>query len=80
MAIGAVGAELMEEGNLSVEYHQKFLVVVVVGFFGAAATIEMDCDKDPDRECRPLLMLVWMVVGGAFLAVARKTQREQPVA
>ena len=63
MAIGAVGAELMEGDNLSVEYHQNFLIVVVVGFFGAAATIEMDCDKGLDRECRPLLMLVWMVVG-----------------
>ncbi len=62
MAIGAVGAELMEGGNLSVEYRHKFLIVVVVGFFGAAATIEMDCDKGPDREYRPLLMSVWMVV------------------
>ena len=35
-------------GNLSVEYHQDFLVVVVVGLFGAAATIVMDGDKAPD--------------------------------
>ena len=35
-------------GTLSVEYHQDFLVVVVVGLFGAAATIVMDGDKAPD--------------------------------
>lgn len=61
VAIVAIGAGLMEGNNLSAGAW-IIIIAVVVGLFGAAATIAMDCCKGCGPEFMALHMDITMLV------------------